>query len=92
MHKRKKSRLLVFALIVFFAYLFWVAWDQQRIIDAKKAQIREMKARVEAQARLNEELKKQKEELTSDESIEKIAREKLGMVKRGERLFVDINR
>jgi cell division protein FtsB len=35
---------------------------------------------------------KERDEISSDESIEKIAREKLGMVKDGERVFVDTNK
>ena len=39
---------------------------------------------------VNKELNKQKEMINSDEYIEKVAREKLGMVKKGERVFVDV--
>ena len=37
-------------------------------------------------------MQKQKEEISSEESIEKLAREKLGMVKDGEKIFIDINK
>jgi cell division protein FtsB len=40
----------------------------------------------------NERLQEQKVEIASEDSIEKIAREKLGYVKDGERIFVDSNK
>lgn len=60
-------------------------------MTAIRIQMKEVEKRINKEKTLQEELLKQKDELSSDESIEKIAREKLGMVKDGERIFVDIN-
>lgn len=53
--------------------------------------MKNIQAKVEEEIVINEELKRQKEILDTDEYIEKVAREKLGMVKPGEKIFIDIN-
>jgi cell division protein FtsB len=51
-----------------------------------------LQAKIKEEEKNMEELKKQKDIINSDEYIEKIAREKLGMVKKGEKIFVDVNK
>ncbi len=52
----------------------------------------EVQAKIEKEKHLNQQLQEQKMEVTSEDSIEKLAREKLGYVKNGERIFVDTNK
>lgn len=92
MNKRKTSKLGLFVIIGFFVYFAYVFIDQQKVLYAKEIEMNSIQMKIEEETKLNKELKKQKEMLGSDEYVEKIAREKLGMVKPGERIFVDINK
>ncbi|MCR4436477.1 MAG: septum formation initiator family protein [Clostridiales bacterium] len=92
MHKRKKSKLGMIALIGVLAYFFYIMVGQQKLIYEKTVELNNIQEKIAEENRQNQELKKQKEMVNSDEYIEKIAREKLDMVKHGERVFVDVNK
>jgi len=92
MNKRKKSKLIPVIIVAIFAYFVYIAVNQQNIMDAKHKEMEAIQAKIEAERKLNEELKEQKKNVNSDEYIEKMAREKLGMVKSGEKVFVDIDK
>jgi cell division protein FtsL len=92
MDKEKKSRLGTFVIIGFFLYFAYTLVDQQKILYDKELQLNNINAKVEREQKLNDELLKQMETLHSNEYIEKIAREKLGMVKKGEKIFIDANK
>ena len=92
MNKRKTSKLGLFVIIGFFVYFAYVFIDQQKVLYAKEIEMNSIQMKIEEEMKLNEELKKQKEMLGSDEYVEKIAREKLGMVKPGEKIFIDVNK
>jgi cell division protein FtsB len=79
--------LFMIALIIYFAY---IAVNQQGMINAKNKELEEVREKIAEEMRVNEELQKEMESIDSDEYIEKVAREKLDMVKRGERVYVDI--
>lgn len=89
--KRKKGWWIVPLLAVAFIYTAFTVYSQSRDMDAIRVEMKEVEKRINREKELKQELLKQKDEMSSDESIEKIAREKLGMVKDGERIFVDIN-
>ncbi|OQA17019.1 MAG: Cell division protein FtsL [bacterium ADurb.Bin363] len=91
MNKRKKSKLGTVLFLAAIAYLSYLLINQQGILYAKQAQLDGIDAKIQAEMENNERLNKQREEINSDENIEKIAREMLGMVKHGERVFDDIN-
>lgn len=92
MIKGRKFRLAYIVTIGLFIYFGWILIDQQKIIYSMEQQKKIMETNIEEEKKLNEELKKQKEIVGSDDLIEKIAREKLGMVKKGEKIFVDTNK
>lgn len=92
MNKRKKSKIGIAVFLVFFAYFAVTLIDQQRLLADKASQYIRMQKMVLEEQKLNEELTTQKDALDSDENIERIAREKLGMVKKGEKIFIDANR
>lgn len=92
MSKKKSSKLGLLALAVFFLYFAYVFVDQQKIIYNKEIEMQNIQEKISEESKQGEELKKQKEMLNSDEYIEKVAREKLGMVKEKERVFVDVNK
>lgn len=89
--KRKKGWWIYPLLAVALVYTAFTVYSQSRDMHVIRIEIKELEKRIEREKAIKQELLKQKDELSSDESIEKIAREKLGMVKDGERIFVDIN-
>jgi len=82
-------RVLFILLIV---YLSLSLVNQQQLIEGKSAELAEVEQRIAAQNKLSGELQQEIDVQMDDESLERIAREKLGMVKKGERVFVDVNR
>lgn len=92
MRKRKKFGFGMFLLLVIFLYLSYVAVGQQKLIDTKTLESSRIENKIKEEAKTNEELKKEKKIINSDEYVEKVARDKLGMVKKNERVFVDIGK
>lgn len=73
-------------------YALYVVFTQQPIINEKLIKKEELVNSIKNQQEIQEELQEKIEGLTTEEYIEKVAREKLGLVKPGERIFVDINK
>lgn len=92
MNKRKKSKLGTIFFLAAVAYLTYLLINQQGVLYAKQAQLDDINSKIKAETENNIKLTKQSEEVSSDENIESIAREILGMVKNGERVFVDANK
>ncbi len=92
MSKKKKSTSTfgIIVLLAIFVYLSYVAVGQQKLLNAKSAEMSKIDSKIAEETKVNEELKKEKEMIDSDAYKEKVAREKLGMVKEGERVFMDI--
>lgn len=88
--KKGKATVGIFILLVIFLYLSYIAVNQQGLIYAKNQELSKLEEKIAEEKKINEELKKQSKMIESDEYIEKIAREKLGMVKKNERVYVDI--
>jgi|LSQX01.2.fsa_nt_gb cell division protein FtsL len=92
MNKRKKPAWgLVLITGVFVLYLGVVLVKQQSMMYDQQLYMDDIQAKIKQEEALKQELLKQEEKVNSDEFVEKIAREELGMVKPGERIFVDIN-
>ena len=89
MNKRKKTNWGLFLVIIVLIYFTYLAIGQQKTLDAKALEIKSQQEKLQQETITNEKLNKQIEILSSDEYIEKVAREKLGMVKKGERVFLD---
>lgn len=87
------KRLAVFVAAVlaglYFSYTFI---SQQILIGKKDDEIKALNGQVEEATRESDRLKGQLENLQDPEYIEKIAREKLGLVRPNERVFVDSNK
>lgn len=92
MSKKRKSKLGLLIGVAILLYFTYTVIDQQKIIYSKRVEMNNIQSKIKEEAKINEELKKQKESVKSDEYAEKVAREKLGMIKHGERVFVDVNR
>jgi cell division protein FtsB len=88
--KKGKATIGIFILLVIFLYLSYIAVNQQKLIHAKNLELSRLENKIAEEMKINEELKKQNEMIESDEYIERIAREKLGMVRKNERVYVDI--
>lgn len=95
MNKRKKSLwsvIYTIVLIVLSIYSAVTMIDQQKILYAKNIELKSIQSKIEDENKNKEELTKQKGTVNSDDYVERVAREKLGMVKHGEKVFVDINK
>ncbi|OGO80460.1 MAG: hypothetical protein A2Y21_11240 [Clostridiales bacterium GWC2_40_7] len=92
MSKRKKSKLGLVLLMVIFIYFAYTAVGQQKILYMKDVELKKVQSEIDEETKENEKLKEEQEELNSDEFVEKTAREKLGMVKKGERVYFDIGK
>lgn len=80
---------LLAAVLIYAAITFAAQSNDLYILNLEIKQLEQKIAR-EEEEKLR--LLEMKDEISSDENIEKIAREKLGMVKDGERVFVDTNK
>lgn len=92
MNKRRKFKLAIFFAVVLALYFAWTLVDQQRVIYSMNNEKKILEAKIDEEKKENEELKRQKEMSDTDEYLEKMAREKLGMVKKNERIFIDAGR
>jgi len=92
MQKKKKINLILLVamsgILVYFAVTFV---KQQEEINSIRNEMKALEHKIEKEKEIQEELFKQQDIIETDEFIEKIAREKLGMVKEGERIYVDMD-
>jgi cell division protein FtsL len=92
MNKRKKSKIGVLIFLAIFSYFAYIIYKQEGILNKQRIEMASIQQNVEQQNKINEGLKKQKDELSTNENYEKIARDRLGMVKDGDKVFVDVNK
>lgn len=91
---RKKKRLNIFILILMSGLLVYFGITfirQQEEILMIQNQMRALEHKIAKEKEIHEELLEQQSIVETDEFVEKIAREKLGMVKEGERIYVDMD-
>ena len=62
---------------------------QQPQILENKAEIQRLKQEIEYEKSRQEDVQKMRENIETDEYIERIARDKLGMMKQNEKVFID---
>lgn len=92
MSKKKGSKLWIIALVLLIVGLSPILIDQQKILFAKDKEMNLVKEKIINETKINEQLQSLKKILNTDEYREKVAREKLKMIKAGERVFVDVNK
>ena len=92
MKKTNVNPIFKVVFILFLAYAVFTFFEQQELIDSKNYELSQVERQIEIEQRNLIDLEKEKDMLMSDESLERIAREKLGMVRPGERVFIDLNR
>lgn len=84
---RKTLKILLFVVLVVYATITF--FKQQKILNNYKVQARTVKSQIAEATEYQEELNEKKININSNEYIEKIAREKLGMYLPNERVYVD---
>lgn len=77
-------------LIIFVVYFSITVYNQQKVLDNYKNNIAHVKKEIDDENEYKESLVALKENATSLEYIEKIAREKLNMYKPNEKVYIDI--
>ena len=78
-------------LIVFLIYISVIIINQQRTINSYNSQQEYYQAKIKDAQSYNKTLLSEKSNLNSESYIEKIAREKLDMYTKNERVYIDIN-
>ncbi|HQA56642.1 MAG TPA: septum formation initiator family protein [Acetivibrio sp.] len=92
MNKRKKrSWGLILITGVFIVNIGVVLVKQERMLRAQQRELEKIQSNIERENELNKKRLQQKQEVNTDEYIEKIARENLGMIKDGEKIFIDVD-
>ncbi|MDD3303536.1 MAG: septum formation initiator family protein [Clostridia bacterium] len=89
---KKKLKLIHVILFVFVVYFSYTLYDQQVQMNKYDSQIEMYNTDIKTKKELKEYYAGQKVSMSSDEYIEKIARESLGYVKPYEKVFIDANR
>lgn len=93
--KKNKNRTIYRVLGILFIFAFSVMIIngilKQPQISENKAQIAELEKQIEYEKTRIAEVEDLKTKVDTDEYIEKVAREKLGMVKRDELIFMDVS-
>jgi cell division protein FtsL len=88
--KRKKfTRWIALLVAIVSVYAIVVFIQQQVQIREQKTQIAQAQDKLNGLKEQNDALSQQTEDARSDENVEKIARDKLNMVKEGEILFTE---
>lgn len=90
--KNGKVKIIVVAAVIILVYFTGVLYNQQKIIDSKSSQLAEIESKIAAEKSINEDLLKAKANMLTEEYVRRVAREKLGMICPGERIYIDTNR
>lgn len=89
---RKKGHINLVMLVLMtglFVYFLVTFVKQQDEISLIQSEMNSVEQKIEKEREIQEELLDLANQADTDEFIERIAREKLGMVKDGERLYID---
>ena len=93
MSKKKRPKAWIILLfIIATASLTPILIDQQKMLYMKNIEMNSVNNKITSENKIKEDLQKQKKILNTDLYVEKVAREKLGMIKSGEKVFVDVNK
>lgn len=87
--KRLGTVILVTVFVLYFVYI--MIW-QQVMISRKNKELKDLEERINAANQRTEDLEKELDNLDDPAYLEKVARERLGLVRPNERVFVDANK
>ena len=91
-NKKINSLLKKILVLMFIAYFVYTLIAQQKTLNSYAQEKEKYNTNIETAQEEQEELKKMKDNINSDEYIEQIAREKLGMYYPYERVYIDIEK
>ena len=89
--KQKKSNFTIGILVVLVLFMLVKGIVLQPKITENQDKIAELNSMIDYEQKRADEVDALKENIDSDEYIEKVAREKLGMIRKDEIVFVDIS-
>ncbi len=92
MKKQKKFNLWTLLLIICFCYFGYTFYNQQSSIEERRLQQDLLQKSIHTETVKKQQLLKQQAQINTDEFAEKVAREKLGYVKDGEKIYIDTNK
>ena len=84
-----KTKLKVLALVIICGIMIIKGIMQQPEILKNKEEISQLKEEIKYEEKRQEEVETMRENVETDEYIERIARDKLGMMKQNEKVFID---
>ena len=87
--KKNNKKLKIVLLILVCCIMVIKGIIQQPQILENKAEIQRLKQEIEYEKSRQEDIQKMRENIETDEYIERIARDKLGMMKQNEKVFID---
>lgn len=89
MKQRRKLKLKPALLILFVVYILFTLVKQQMTLNVLDKKLNAATAQVNAAEEENKKLNNQIKYIKTDEFIENEARQKLGLIKKGEIMFID---
>lgn len=89
MKNKLLKKLLIFAFIIYFVYTLIM---QQKTLNSYSAEEAKYSNDIEVAQEEQDDLKSMKENINSNEYIEQIAREKLGMYYPNEKVYIDVEK
>jgi len=92
MKRKKKLKIGTVIFALFLIYFFYITIEQQHILEKKEVELSEIESLIKEENKVKVKLNEQLQSVNSDDYIEKTARQKLGFVKEGERVFIDTNK
>lgn len=87
-----KRAVICAVILVVAAYFMYAMIWQHTMISSKNKEIEELRESITTATEEAERLRQEVEKLNDPEYIERVAREKLGLVRPNERVFVDSNK
>lgn len=87
---KRLSGIVVIIFLLLSLYMIYILITQQGVISANNAIIKEYKQMITHEKETNVNLNQKIESMLSDKNVENCAREKLGLVKPGEKVFIAI--
>ena len=91
-NKKGKIKLSMLVFVVFLGYCVYTLIEQQVQINKYNSQISMYKAEIEEKTEMINYYNNEKNNIDSDEYIENVARDSLGLVKPYEKIFIDANK
>lgn len=89
--KENKISIATILITIFLIYIAYITSNQSKIISSKQEELVDLHMLIQEEQKLNEQLNDRLELVNTKEEIKRVARQKLGLVKMGERIFIDSN-